>query len=84
LDEFDRWLRRPENANRDFEFIGGRIVEVGSNPYSSQVAVLIGAMLTVYVVQHDLGWVTGADGGYQVGSERYIPDVAAGTLPRGV
>ncbi|MBL8156112.1 MAG: Uma2 family endonuclease [Anaerolineae bacterium] len=76
LDEFERWLRQPENANRDFEFIGGRIVEVVSNNYSSQVAMLIGARLTVYVVQHDLGYVTGADGGYQVGGERYIPDVA--------
>jgi Uma2 family endonuclease len=30
----------------------------------------------LFVKQHDLGRVTGADGGYWVSGERYIPDVA--------
>jgi Uma2 family endonuclease len=33
-------------------------------------------MLTVFVRTHDLGYVTGADGGYRVSGERYIPDAA--------
>ena len=33
-------------------------------------------MLLVFVREHDLGRVTGADGGYVVSGGRYIPDVA--------
>jgi Uma2 family endonuclease len=29
-----------------------------------------------YVKQHQLGYVTSADGGYMISGERYIPDVA--------
>ncbi len=31
--------------------------------------------MSLHVYQNDLGYVTGADGGYYVGHERYIPDV---------
>ena len=32
--------------------------------------------MAVFVRQNKLGYVSGADGGYQIGSERYIPDCA--------
>ena len=73
--EFDEWVQRPENAERHFEFIGGEIVEVVSNNYSSEIALFIGAKLSLFVREHGLGRVTGADGGYMVLGERYIPDV---------
>lgn len=76
LEEFDRFTALPENANRMFEFIGGEIVEVVSQNYSSQIGMLIGSFITLFVIQHNLGHVTGADGGYWVSGERYIPDVA--------
>src|SRR5688572_22690042 len=76
VEEFDRLVEKPENANRLLEYIGGGIVEVVSNSCSSAIGMFIGAMLTVFVVQHDLGRVTGADGGYRVSDERYIPDAA--------
>jgi Uma2 family endonuclease len=74
--DFDEWVNLPENVKRSFEFIGGKIVEVVSNTYSSKIAMLIGARITLFVVENNLGHVTGADGGYQVFGERYIPDVA--------
>lgn len=76
VDEFDRFVDLPQNAERLFEYIGGDVVEVVSNNYSSEIAMRIGARLLVFVEDHDLGRVTGADGGYRVVGERYIPDVA--------
>jgi Uma2 family endonuclease len=73
--EFEDFIYRPENVNRDWEFIDGRIVEVVANRGSSRYAANILGRMTFFVQEHDLGWVTGADGGYMVEGERYIPDV---------
>ena len=76
VEEFDQIVMLPENADRRLEYIGGEIVEMVSNSYSSEVAARILYWITHYVIQNNLGRVTGADGGYQVAGERYIPDVA--------
>ncbi len=73
--EFDRFALLPENRDRLFEFIAGEVVEVVSNPLSSNIGAIMNAFIGVFVMQHNLGHVTGADGGYMVGGERYIPDV---------
>jgi Uma2 family endonuclease len=76
VEEFDRWVLLPENADRSYEYILGEVVEVVSNNYSSQIGILVGGLLAVHVNQNRLGFVTGADGGYMVMGERYIPDAA--------
>ncbi len=77
VEEFDRFADQPENSGRDFELIAGRIVEkIVSRPRQSAIAMRLGGFMSVFVSQHKLGRVTGADGGYRVGNERYIPDVA--------
>lgn len=78
VEEFDVWAAQPENQNRTFEYIAGRIVEkAASNPRASQLAARFGRYLGQFVEDdHDLGYVTGADGGYMVVGERYVPDVA--------
>ncbi len=76
LADFDAFIRLPENSDRVFEFIGGEIVEVPSNPLASKIAGLILTALNIYLRENDIGHVTGADGGYMVGGERYVPDVA--------
>jgi Uma2 family endonuclease len=76
VEEFEQFALLPENADRLLEYIGGEIVEMVSNNYSSIVGALILAEITLYVKRHGLGYVTGADGGYRVAGERYIPDVA--------
>lgn len=76
VDEFDNFVLLPENTDKMFEYIGGEIVEVVANNYSSEVAALILMFVSVFVRQNHLGRVTGADGGYRVSGERYIPDVA--------
>lgn len=81
-EQFEDFIYLPENQDRRFEFIGGEILELVSNNYSSMVAMLVGGMLMVFVKAKALGWVTGADGGYIVAGERYIPDVAFIALTR--
>ena len=74
--EFDRYALLPENHDRLLEFVAGEVVELVSNPLSSNIGAILSAFISVFVMQRNLGHVTGADGGYMVGDERYIPDVA--------
>lgn len=79
---FDEFISLPENADRAFELIGGRIVEVVSNNNSSFIAMTIAIHIGMFVIQRKLGRITGADGGYIVMGEKYIPDVAYISLAR--
>lgn len=74
--EFDRFVMLPENRDRNFEFIAGEIVEVVSNSASSRTAAKMLSRVGVHVEDNHLGRVTGADGGYIVYGEKYIPDAA--------
>jgi len=49
---------------------------VASNNYSSEIAMLIGAAIPAFAREKRSGRVTGADGGYMISGEQYIPDVA--------
>lgn len=71
---FDQWVQA--QTDRHYELINGRIVPVVSNSSASRIAFKIGGFLFVYLQQNPIGEATGADGGYQIGTERYIPDVA--------
>jgi Uma2 family endonuclease len=82
IEEFDEFINRPENADRLFEYIAGEIVEVVSNNYSSEVAAMLLINIGGHVLANKLGRVTGADGGYIVSGEKYIPDVAFISLAR--
>jgi len=76
LSDFETFINLPENADKLFEFIAGEIVEMPSNPYSSQIAARISGFIFVYLMQKDIGHLTGEAGGYVVGEDRYAPDVA--------
>ena len=76
VEEFEQFVKLPENADRLFEFIGGEIFEVPSNPYSSKISIRIARYVGAFVDDNELGHVTGEAGGYMVGGERYAPDVA--------
>ena len=76
-EEFLRYITLPENLHRNFELIAGEIVEkMVSNPRSSAIGAFIIGKLSPFVHENDLGHVTGADGGYVVSGEHYIPDGA--------
>lgn len=74
--EFDRFVERPENADKLFEYIGGEIFEVPSNPYASKIAMLILRKIGNFLEENDLGHLTGEAGGYMVAGQRFAPDVA--------
>lgn len=74
VQNFEAYIYAPENADRSFELIGGEIVEVVSNSYSSEIAAFFVALLIQW--GRSTGRVTGADGGYVIMHERYIPDAA--------
>ncbi|MCD4686215.1 MAG: Uma2 family endonuclease [Anaerolineae bacterium] len=75
VEEFEAFAAQVENAERRLEFIGGQTAERIPHSYRSIVAALIAAKIGNFVNQYNLGYVTGADGGYAVGDDRYIPDV---------
>ena len=74
--EFSAFVNLPENRDRNFELIGGEIVPVVSNHFSSRMAMRIASYIHMYLSQNDIGETTGADGGYIIGKDRYIPDIA--------
>ncbi len=74
--EFEAWALQAENAEQRLELVAGEVVAVVSNNYASAVAARILIRLGAYIEKRKLGYLTGADGGYQVGEDRYIPDVA--------
>lgn len=74
--EFDKWVHLPENIDTEYEFIGGEIYPVVSNSDASEIAANILIAIGYFVKQHKLGRVKGADGGYKIAGERYIPDVS--------
>jgi Uma2 family endonuclease len=76
VEEFDAFTLLPENADNLFEFIGGEIFEVSSNPYTSKISQIITGELYIFLKGKKLGHLTGEVGGYQVFGERYAPDVA--------
>ncbi|MCZ2099332.1 MAG: Uma2 family endonuclease [Anaerolineae bacterium] len=76
VDEFDQFVMLPENADRLLEYIGGEVIEVVSNQRASALASRFIGFIQLYLMQNRIGFVTGADGGYMIAGERYIPDVA--------
>ncbi len=75
-DEFDAFVRLPENADKRLELIDGEIIEVPSNPYSSEIAALIIFALLSFVRSRKLGRVTGEGADYQVAGRKLSPDAA--------
>ena len=64
--------------DKQYELVAGEITEMPpSSPENTIVAVRITAFLFNFVDSHDLGYVTGADGGYTLDEKNVrIPDVA--------
>ena len=76
LDEFIAFALKPENVERNFELIGGEIIEVVSNNKASEIAGIFIGELYSFVRPRKLGRVTVPDGGYTISGEQYIPDCA--------
>lgn len=77
-EEFFEIASLPENEDKRLELDDGAIVDMGSSSQINAVtAARISYFLNAYVIPNDLGYVTGADGGFKLGEKRVpIPDVA--------
>ncbi len=76
VEAFDQFVQLPENAEKLFEYIGGEVIEVPSNPLASKISSILLGELYSFLRDKDLGHLTGEAGGYIVSGERYAPDVA--------
>ncbi len=75
----DYWafVNRPENTGKLFELIDGEIVEKMVSFEPARIAINIAYFMRGFLFQHDIGYVTGADGGYSLSDDNMlIPDVA--------
>lgn len=76
LDEYHSIIDLPENRDRILELIDGELVEKMPSFTPSRIAMRIGARLNLYLDDHDVGYVTGPDGGYIMPDGNVlIPDV---------
>jgi Uma2 family endonuclease len=67
VEEFWEIARLPENEDRRLELEDGVIVEMAaSTPLNTVTAMPIGHYLNAFVIPRDLGYVTGADGGFKL------------------
>lgn len=75
--EYAAFIDRPENADRIFELIEGEIVEKMPSFTPSKIGMRIGRLVGNFVDEHEIGYMTGADGGYILSDEdTFNPDVA--------
>jgi Uma2 family endonuclease len=77
VEEFWEITSLPENEERRLELEDGVIIEMAeSKPINTVTAARIIYFFNAWVIPHDLGFVTGADGGYKLASKRVrLPDV---------
>jgi Uma2 family endonuclease len=74
--DYAKFQNLPENAGRIFELIDGEIVEKMPSFVPSNIAAKVIYYMQGHNLQNDLGYVTGADGGYILSDEdTFNPDV---------
>ncbi len=74
--EYSDIISRPENANRIIELIDGELVEKAASFEPSEIASTINYYVKGFVLEHPMGYVTTADGGYIMDDENtFMPDV---------
>ncbi|MEO8611202.1 MAG: Uma2 family endonuclease [Chloroflexota bacterium] len=83
LEEFIEFALQPENSEREFEFIYGRIVEkMPGRTTNSFIAVQIDRKSFAFCEAHNLpSYVSIGDGAYIVGGHTVAPDFAYKTTP---
>jgi Uma2 family endonuclease len=76
LDQYHAFIDLPENQDRIFELIDGELVEKMPSFTPSRIAADVVFFFKLYLRDHDIGYVTGADGGYAMpDGSVLIPDV---------
>lgn len=76
-EEYLEFAQLPENEGKRFELIDGVIIEMPpSSKRNTVTAARIIRLVGTFVDDHDLGYVTGADGGFEIAPKTVLqPDV---------
>ena len=85
-EEFDSFLKSPENQDRLFELIHGEIVEKMPTEEHGVIVINIGIAIGVFVKQHQLGRV-GAEIRYKMPKDRFnarMPDLSFNSGQRAI
>src|SRR4051812_23821631 len=76
IEEFQEFEALPEHAGQIFELIDGEIIQKMPSFTPSRIASRINRFIGNFVDARDLGYVTGADGGYVMSPGNvFNPDV---------
>lgn len=83
IEEFLEFVYRPENADREFEFINGEIIEkMGGRASNSAIAAWIAFYIRLFCRERTIPcYLSGEHGSYRVMSHIFEPDVAYRTTP---
>ncbi|MDX2076948.1 MAG: Uma2 family endonuclease [bacterium] len=73
--EFDEWIEI-QTGDVSFELISREICAKTIAFYPSVIAGRFVGYLFIYLRTHKIGFLTGEAGGYKIGDDRYVPDVA--------
>jgi Uma2 family endonuclease len=74
--DYRAMIELPENRDKILELIDGEIIEKVVSFTPAKVAARIVYWLMAYLMDNELGYVTGADGGYIMSDvDTFIPDV---------
>ncbi len=78
IEEFWEIAQKPENENKRLELVKGVIYQIASsNKRKTIIAARLASSLLPFVDEHDLGYVSGADGGFELSDDEVRqPDVA--------
>jgi Uma2 family endonuclease len=78
IEEFWEIAQKPENEGKRLELVKGVIYELApSSKKNTITAIRFASFLLPFVDEHDLGYVSGADGGFELSDDEVRqPDVA--------
>jgi Uma2 family endonuclease len=77
-DEFENFIRQPEQEGRSFELIQGEIIEKMPTQLHGLIAGLITTFMNLFLLKNPLGWVL-VEARYKLPDDEqndYIPDVS--------
>ena len=76
-DDLWDWSQLPEYEDRQLELIDGEIIDMSpSSAKPSMIGIEVGSFIRYFVREHDLGYVSGADGAYELSPGNTLaPDV---------
>ena len=78
IEDFEAFIIQPENADRRFEFINGRVVEKMPTQLHGWIVMLLGHLLMSYLELKPIGWFF-AEARYRLpesDQNSYIPDLS--------